>query len=99
MLTPYAVLSIPASSTDDDIRARYHNRIRLHHPDLRTDRKPGPEWEALTTAYKAIHNQAARDRWLAAHRLRSGFCKVCKGYGVNFRAGQCAACKGAGRAA
>jgi DnaJ-class molecular chaperone len=97
MLTPYAVLSIKPGSNDDHIRARYHSRIRLHHPDMRADRKPGPEWESLTTAYKAIHTQVARDRWYAAHKLRSGLCKVCKGYGVNFQAGQCAACLGEGR--
>ena len=97
LLTPYAVLSAAPSATDDDIRTRYYSRVRKHHPDLRTDHVPGPEWDALTTAYKAIHNQTERERWMAGRRLLSGFCKACKGYGVNFRAGHCAACAGQGR--
>jgi len=96
-LTPYAVLSVAFGSTDDAIRARYHSRIKGQHPDMRADRKPGPEWDSLTTAYKAIHNQVARDRWYATQRLLSGFCRACKGYGVNFKAGRCIVCKGAGR--
>jgi DnaJ-class molecular chaperone len=71
-LTPYAVLSIPPRCTDEDVRARYYDRIRCQHPDMRKDHAPGPQWAALTAAYKAIHTQAERDRWYAGHRLLSG---------------------------
>lgn len=96
--TPYAVLGLGPRATDEAIRKRYYELIQEHHPDRRKDRKPGPRWEELNRAYRAIDTQSRRESWRNGIVLLSGGCAVCCRYGVTSTgAQQCAVCKGTGR--
>jgi DnaJ-class molecular chaperone len=97
-LTPYAVLMVGPRSPDAVIRKVYHALVSPHHPDRREDRKPGPRWEELTAAYRAVDTETHRAEWLAAMMLMSGGCNTCRRYGVlSNGAVKCGVCQGKGR--
>jgi DnaJ-class molecular chaperone len=101
-LTPYAVLLLRPSATDDEIRQRFHALAKTQHPDRDgAGGTPGPLWYALSAAYTSIKRQANRDAWERAEALRSRRCAACKGAGTTGgRLGGvkvCAACLGTGR--
>ena len=101
-LTPYAVLLLRPSATDDEIRQRFHALAKDQHPDRDgAGGAPGPLWFTLTAAYTSIKSQPSRDAWERAEALRSRRCASCKGVGTTGgRLGGvkvCAACAGTGR--
>jgi DnaJ-class molecular chaperone len=95
-LTPYAVLGVGPRATDEAIRKQFHALVSSEHPDRRKDRKPGPRWEEINAAYRAIDTQAHRESWRNRIMLMSGGCAACSRYGV-LNGVACASCKGAGR--
>lgn len=103
-LTPYAVLRLRPSATDDEVRQRFHALAKDQHPDRDgASGVPGPAWHALTAAYTSIKTQAKRDAWERLEALHSRRCKVCAGTGTaGGRLGGvkiCASCRGEGRSA
>ena len=103
-MTPWAELLLDPSSTDGEVRSRYHHLVRAEHPDLRDDGRPGPRWAALKAAYLAVVTVAGRAAWQAKQARLSGACPECGGSGVKVRVlGKnsgvkiCAKCNGEGR--
>ena len=60
MTDPYAVLGVPPSASDDEVRTAYRSRSMLLHPDLHQGRPEPVRLEAeramtqLTEAYEAV---------------------------------------------
>jgi hypothetical protein len=109
-LTPYAVLKVKPTDTDDTIRAFYHIIARRTHPDAITylpstdeDALNKEEWHAATAAYSAIKTEDKRAAWERERRLLSGRCVPCQGVGTQgtrrFKGTirLCACCGGTGR--
>lgn len=101
-MTPYAVLKVKQTDTDEVIRKTYHAIARTAHPDV-DGLKPSDLWFAATEAYTAIKTTGARISWEAKLRIQARTCTKCRGYGITgSRIGGigirvCAACKGDGR--
>jgi DnaJ-class molecular chaperone len=107
MLTPYAALLLKPTATDDEVRARFHELAKDHHPDRyalnATDGVPGPLWHALVAAYTQVKTQTARSTWERQEALKAHRCTACRGQGVTggkLSGGVkiCPACQGEGRA-
>jgi len=108
-MTPYAVLLVKPTDTEDIIRAAYHALARESHPDKfrNTTSYEAAQaellWTAATTAYTLVKTESARAKWAAQQYLLSGMCATCSGYGVTGTrlAGRkirvCASCSGEGR--
>ncbi|MES2171238.1 MAG: DnaJ domain-containing protein [Actinomycetota bacterium] len=55
--TPYEVLRIPATATDDELKAAYRKRLRETHPDTGGD---AASFNAVQTAWETVGTPAAR---------------------------------------
>jgi hypothetical protein len=101
-VTPYAVLLVKPTDTDEVVRKAYHETARRDHPDANGGR-PGPMWHTATAAYAAIKTAAARESWAKRQSALSGRCELCDGCGVRGtrmfggRIRACDGCGGAGR--
>ena len=68
--SPYEVLSIDAGATDQEIKARYRELVKSHHPDALVSKGVPPEFlaaasrrlAAITEAYEAIQVERGRRR-------------------------------------
>ena len=102
-LTPYAVLGVKNTDSDDTIRRAYHVVARTEHPDASVGGKPTPAWYISTEAYTAIKSVLARIQWEAQLRIAAKVCIKCRGYGVSGSrvgggsVGTCKGCNGTGR--
>ena len=102
-MTPYATLLVRPADSSETIAARFRVLSRGEHPDDRPDRRPGPNWYALTTAYRAVRTEADRKELERKARLDARKCARCEGTGVvgSRAAGgkirHCPACIGEGR--
>lgn len=71
---PYEVLGLAADATDDDIKKRYRDLVKRHHPDGLVSKGIPPEFlcaserrlAAITAAYEAIQLERG---WRAARAL------------------------------
>lgn len=100
-MTPYAVLLVKPTDSDEVIRKTYWEQAKLHHPD-----KPlsNPTlWSLFTNAYTAIKTKDARDALARKQDLLARLCATCDGSGVGGtrmfkgRIRVCDVCKGEGR--
>lgn len=57
-LHPFAILNIPESAVDAEVRAAYLDAIRRHGPDADPQR-----FTQIQAAYSEIKDSAARVRW------------------------------------
>jgi DnaJ-class molecular chaperone len=102
-VTPWAELLLRPSSTDDEVRARFHGLARAQHPDRPgAEGLEGPRWAAVTKAYGQVKTVALRAAWERQQALLSGCCPTCRGTGiVGGRLGKaikiCPVCHGEGR--
>jgi len=104
-VTPWAELLLnPITATDVTVRKAFQALSRSEHPDLRTDRQPGPRWFAATAAYSAVKTLGLRTTWHRRQAALAGLCGGCGGVGVTVKlVGKgkgvrvCAACAGEGR--
>lgn len=103
-MTPYAVLLVKPTDTDELIRKTYHVQARKEHPDL-VKVEPSDNWYIATTAYTAVKTETKRAAWMEKQSLLSGFCDPCGGSGVRGtrmfkgKIKICEVCKGEGRIA
>ena len=103
-MTPYTVLLVHPTDSDETIRRRFHALSAHHHPDRAGARGvPGPLWYDITEAYSAIKTETKRAA-LEKHGAKlAGRCAVCRGSGVvgsRFAGSKikvCEVCKGEGR--
>jgi len=57
-MDPYEVLQVPKNYTVDQLKKQYKKMIIRYHPDLNSDIKSTPMFQALTEAYKKLHDLA-----------------------------------------
>jgi len=58
-MNPFLSLDLPLDCTDEQVRAAYHQRLRLHTPEL------DPEgFQILQEAFTALRTERDRCRWL-----------------------------------
>jgi DnaJ-class molecular chaperone len=87
-LTPYAVLGVKPTDTDETIRRFYHEIARETHPDaLLGMSEPAQvqgsyQWHRATEAYNAIKTLDKREAWRRGRRVLSGLCPSCQGVGT-----------------
>lgn len=99
-MTPYAILLVKPTDSDEVIRKTYHVFARQTHPDKHVQ---DPEWYVYTTAYTAIKTADAREAWERQQAMLSGRCADCEGAGVRGtrmfkgKIRLCTTCKGMGR--
>ncbi|KAA1475232.1 hypothetical protein DENSPDRAFT_414467 [Dentipellis sp. KUC8613] len=71
--TPHQIFHLPQSASKADIKARYYDLVRLHHPDAPAARHLPPDvaharFHAITSAYdRLLHPHAASARAWGAH--------------------------------
>ena len=66
--SPYEILGVAPNASDDDIKARYRQLVKCHHPDALVAKGVPPEFllaaerrlAAVTTAYEAIQLERGR---------------------------------------
>src|SRR5829696_6497749 len=68
---PYAVLSIPASATPEQVAAAYRRLARRHHPDVSSD--PGAEQRMaeINAAWTLLRDASRRAGWDRAHGIEA----------------------------
>ena len=69
---PYAVLGVPSTATEDEIRRAYLRQVRVHHPDARPaiQRSTSSADETLrrvVAAYDLLRDPERRARYDRAH--------------------------------
>lgn len=103
-MTPWAEMLLSPSSTDEQVRARFHQLAREEHPDARVDATPGPRWTAISLAYQEVRTGERRHRWTVRQAALAGTCARCGGTGVTERllgrgrgVAVCKECGGEGR--
>ena len=100
-LTPYAVLLVKPTDTDEVIRKAYHALARTAHPDITVGQ--AIFWERYNSAYAAIETVEEREAWKKERSMLSGLCGACEASGVvgtRLFGGEievCAGCGGRGR--
>ena len=104
MNTPYAILLVKPTDSDEVIRKAYHILARASHPDIvGTGPATRATWHRVTEAYNQVKTQELRDTLQKRSALLSGECVRCKGAGVTgtrmFKGTikLCEECKGEGR--
>jgi DnaJ-class molecular chaperone len=101
-MTPYAVLLVKPTDSDEVIRKTYHRIAERNHPDANGG-VAGALWHAATAAYTTVKTEEKREAWAHKQALLSGLCTECEGYGVRGtrmfkgKIRVCAECKGEGR--
>jgi hypothetical protein len=55
-MDPYEVLQVPKNYTLDQLKKQYKKMIVRYHPDLNSDITSTPMFQALTEAYKKLHD-------------------------------------------
>ena len=50
----YAILEVPQSATDEEIRRAYRALARRYHPDSRTESAPTALFHEIQTAYAVL---------------------------------------------
>lgn len=102
-MTPYAVLLVKPTDSDEVIRRVYHDVARLEHPDVVEGGEPSEAWYTAATAYTLIKTEDARQAWATRQASLSGLCGQCNGCGVQGtrmfkgKIRVCDTCKGEGR--
>lgn len=102
-MTPYAVLLVKPTDSDEVVRKTYHVLARASHPDRQMTQLPPAGWYVATAAYTSIKTLQARTTWMDKQRLLSELCNDCDGIGVKGtrmfkgKIKLCATCKGEGR--
>ena len=56
----YAMLGIPQSATDEEIKRAYRALARRYHPDSRTEHAPTTMFHGIQAAYGVLSNPARR---------------------------------------
>jgi DnaJ-class molecular chaperone len=80
-MTPYAVLLVKPSDTDETVRRAYHAVARETHPDG-TASAPTERWYEATLAYTAIKTADGRAAWERRQVLLANRCTKCAGAGT-----------------
>ena len=56
----YAILGVPQSATDEEIKRTYREMARRYHPDSRTEQAPTTLFHGIQTAYAVLIDPARR---------------------------------------
>lgn len=73
MATPYDVLGVPKTATDDEIRAAYRKLAKANHPDLNPGNKEAEHrFKEIAAAYAIIGDAAKRKRYDAGEIDETG---------------------------
>ncbi len=102
-MTPYAILLVKPTDSDEIIRKTYHVFARQTHSDLNDGKRE--DWEKFTAAYTAIKTAEQRVAWATKRGMLAGLCVTCEGSGVRGtrlfkgKVRLCEECKGEGRCA
>ena len=103
-MTPYAILLVKPSDSDEVIRKTYYVLARDSHPDVvGTGSVARAKWELATEAYNAIKTEELRTVWTHHAALLAGLCAKCAGAGTvgtrmfKGKIRVCEACCGEGR--
>ncbi len=73
MATPYDVLGVSKSASDDDIRAAYRKLVKANHPDLNPgDKDAERRFKEISAAYAIIGDADKRKRFDAAEIDETG---------------------------
>lgn len=81
-LTPYAILEVSVDATAQQIRKRYHELARTLHPDANLGEAVDQQWYLVSSAYRLLTDEQARNAWHRALGIRAGLCQRCTGVGV-----------------
>src|SRR6476619_1679079 len=66
----YAVLGVPASATQDEIKKKYRSLASKHHPDKnRNDPKAADTFKAISEAYTTLGDKEKRKQYDEMRRL------------------------------
>lgn len=101
-MTPYAILLVKPTDSDELIRKTYWKKAEKLHPD-RNEGFASPTWYTVTAAYVAIKTADARNKWAEQQEMLAGQCDTCDGIGVKGtrmfkgKIRLCEDCKGEGR--
>src|SRR4026207_2262693 len=66
----YAVLGVPASATQDEIKKKYRKLASKHHPDKNpNDPKAAETFKGISEAYQTLGDEAKRKQYDEMRRL------------------------------
>src|SRR5689334_6272273 len=66
----YAVLGVPASATQDEIKKKYRKLAAKHHPDKNpNDPKAAETFKGISEAYQTLGDEAKRKQYDEMRRL------------------------------
>lgn len=69
--TLYAVLGVPTSAPDDDIRSAYRRLARTWHPDVCREPDAAEQFKRIQYAYEVLHDPAKRAKYNAGMALEA----------------------------
>jgi len=75
--TPHQIFHLPVNATEDDIKTRYYDLVRIYHPDKASLAEP-PEiaharFQAISAAYDALRKKSGWTDNIPARWAREGF--------------------------
>ncbi|RIA94229.1 DnaJ domain-containing protein [Glomus cerebriforme] len=61
--TPFDIFALPRTASEEEIKSRYYELVKIHHPDKSDDKSP-EQFRKVVNAYEILNNRHKREMYL-----------------------------------